>query len=503
MIYSLFVIIIRINTNNTCTLENENDLGFLWSLDRELSFAVQGAEHTRAYKGYFDKQGKHHQWDGIYHLLNEDLSFPIGLLKRVEEFCQFNEKQVELIDTRPHKSPNASIDIIPTLKSIDKEPYLYQLEAASIVKENDHGIIRLATGGGKTIVAALMTAHLGKKTILYVIGKDLLHQTHKFFSSIFNHKIGIVGDGLCDVQDINVASVWTVGQVLGLKKTEIITDVDDEGSVDPQKYKDIRQMLSSSKVHIFDECHLAACNTIQEIAKNINPEHIYGMSASPWRDDNADLLIECVLGKNIVDISASYLIENGFLVKPIIKFLSVPPTTDKLKTAYQTVYKNYVTDNPARNGLVVRAAYKLVEQGYQTLVLYNNIAHGTLLHQEISKKLPCILLSGKDSSDVREAAKRRLESHEINCIIASKIFDIGVDLPSLSGLVIASGGKSSVRALQRIGRVIRKYTAKKQAAVVDFYDNAPFLKDHSKKRIKIYRTEPAFEIHLPKGDLDK
>lgn len=489
---------IRINKNNTCIIENENDVGFLWSLDRELSFAVQGAEHTRAYKGYFDKDGKHHQWDGMHRLLGEDLSFPIGLLRRVEEFYKSNEKDVTLIDTRPEKSPAAAIDIIPTLKHMGKEPYPYQIEAASIVKTNDHGIIRLATGGGKTIVAALMTAHLGKRAILYVIGKDLLYQTHKFFSSVFNHKIGIIGDGNCDIQDINVASVWTVGQALGLKGAEILTDAEEEGSVDPNKYKEIRQMLLSSKVHIFDECHLAACNTIQEIAKNINPEHIYGMSASPWRDDNADLLIECVLGKNIVDISASYLIEHGFLVKPIIKFLAVPPPAEKLKKAYQTIYKNYITDNPVRNGLVVRGAEKLVEQGYQTLVLYNNVAHGNLLHQEISKKLPCILLSGKDSSDVREAAKKRLENHEVNCIIASKIFDIGVDLPSLSGLIIAGGGKSSVRALQRIGRVIRKYPGKKQAAIVDFYDQAPFLKDHSNERRKIYSTEKGFEVIWPK-----
>lgn len=488
---------IRINQNNTCVLENESDVGFLWSLDRELSFAVQGAEHTRAYKGYFDKQGAHHQWDGFNRLLKEDLSFPIGLLKRVEEFCKANERSVQIIDTRPEKSPRAAIDILPTLKAMGKEPYPYQIESASIVETHDHGIIRLATGGGKTIVATLMTAYLGKRTILYVIGKDLLYQTHKFFSSVFNQKIGIIGDGNCDIQDINVASVWTVGQALGMKKTEILTDTEEESSVNPDKYQEIRQMLSSSKVHIFDECHLAACKTIQEIADNIHPEHIYGMSASPWRDDNADLLIECVLGKNIVDISASYLIDNGFLVKPIIKFLKVPPPTEPIKKAYQTVYKSYITDNPVRNGLVVLGAEKLVEQGYQTLVLYNNVIHGNLLYQEISKKFPCILLSGKDSSEVREAAKKRLENHEVNCIIASKIFDIGVDLPSLSGLVIASGGKSSVRALQRIGRVIRKYPGKKQAAIVDFYDQAPFLKDHSIERRKIYSTEKGFEVIWP------
>lgn len=482
--------------NKYCNIQNETDVGLLWALDRELSFAVQGAEHTRAFKGYFDKEGKHHQWDGLHRLLTEDLTFPVGLLKRVQEFYKNCGRSIEVIDTRPEKTFNPSVDILPVLKNMGKDPYPYQLEAASVVKNEDCGIIRLATGGGKTVVAALMTANLGKKTIIYVIGKDLLYQTHKFFTSIFGD-VGIIGDGNCKISDINIASVWTVGQALGLKKNEILTETEEESSIDPLKYKEIRQLLSSSKVHIFDECHLAACNTIQEIARNIQPEHIYGMSASPWRDDNADLLIEGVLGKNIVDISASYLIDNGFLVKPIIKFIKVPPLEDRSKKPYPAIYKNYITDNPIRNSLVLKAAEKLVEQNYQTLVLYNNVAHGEFLFQELSKRIPCALLSGKDSSDIREQTKNKLETCKINCVIASKIFDIGVDLPSLSGLVIAGGGKSSVRALQRIGRVIRKYPNKKQAAVIDFFDQAHFLKDHSNERRKIYSIEKRFEVIWP------
>lgn len=489
---------IRINSDG-CTIENEKDISLLQKLDNELSFRVQGAEFTRAFQGYFTKDGTHVQWDGRQRLLSASLNFPVGLLLRVQEFYQQFGRELQVVDDRPNKSSGSAIDILPILKDLNKDPYSYQIEAAAAAHKADCGIIRLATGGGKTVVAALVTASLGKPTMIYVIGRDLLYQTHKFFSAIFrDYKVGIVGDGQCDIQDLNIVSVWTIGQALGLKKDIIASDSsDDEATLDPGKYKEIRDMMSRSKVHIFDECHLAACNTIQEIARNINPEHIYGMSASPWRDDGADLLIECILGRNIVDIPASYLIENGYLVKPIIKFLKVPPYHEKLKRSYPTIYSKYVVENPARNSLVVRAAEKLVEQGYQTLVLYNNVSHGKLLHEELTKRLPCVLLSGKDSSNVREAAKQRLENREINCIIASKIFDIGVDLPSLSGLVIASSGKSSVRALQRIGRVIRRYPGKRQSAIVDFYDQAAFLKEHSLERRRIYSTEKGFQIIWP------
>jgi hypothetical protein len=56
------------------------------------------------------------------------------------------------------------------------------------------------------------------------------------------------------------------------------------------------------------------------------------MSASPWRDDNQDLVIEGILGKRIVEISASFLIERGYLVKPIIRFKEVPRLNGLEKT---------------------------------------------------------------------------------------------------------------------------------------------------------------------------
>jgi superfamily II DNA or RNA helicase len=376
-----------------------------------------------------------------------------------------------------------------------KVPYPYQLDAVKAATDTDQGIIRIATGGGKTIISALITAQIGKRTVIYVIGKDLLHQIHNLYEELFpDVRVGKIGDGICEIEDINIASVWSVGQALGIKRA---ADRDNEKKVEPEKYGQIRKMLVDCKTHIFDECHVAACDTIQEIGRNVAPENIYGMSASPWRDDNADLLIECVLGKRIVDLSASYLIERDYLVKPIIKFKKVPRYPEKLPRNYNTIYKNYIVENDVRNNLVSDNAEHLVNLGYQTLVLYQSVNHGKILHKLIADKLPCVLLSGKDKSKVRREAKEKLEAKEINCIIASKIFDIGIDLPSLSGLVVAGSGKSSVRALQRIGRVIRKYPGKKQAAIIDFADNAAYLRKHAEERHRIYSIEDAFEVSWP------
>jgi superfamily II DNA or RNA helicase len=482
--------------DNACQIVEEPDDDFMSQLDRHLSFMVPGAEFSKAFRGYINDRGEEVTWDGRRHLMTGKGRFPAGLLPRVQRFYDRRNKEVELVDRRNVLSVGNPVDIVPTLKGMGKEPYPFQAETVLKAKDKQRGIIRIATGGGKTLVAALLAATLGKSTIIYVIGRDLLYQIHGLFSKLFDEEIGLIGDGKCDIRDINVATIWSVGQALGMKKKGVTLDDEDgsEKKIDPAKFRAIKGMLLDAKVHILDECHLAACDTVQTISRHIKAEYVYGMSASPWRDDNADLLIEAFLGERIVEIPARQLIEQGYLVKPVIRFLA-PPKWEKSKRKYPTIYSEYLVKNEQRNGMVLKGATKLVEQGYQTLVLFHSLNHGKILHKMISKEIPCALLSGKDSSKKRQKVKDSLEAGEINCIIASKIFDIGIDLPTLSGLVVAGGGKSSVRALQRIGRVIRRSPGKVQSAVIDFADQAPYLLDHAEKRRDIYSEE--FDVSWP------
>lgn len=489
---------IIINGNQT-KLTEETDVEHILALGKHLSFFVKGSEHTAAFKGYLNRDGDWVKWDGIKKLLNPNMTFPTGLVERVKEFYKLNGRPLEVVDARPAKSSGKPFDILPTLAAMDKSPYPYQLDVLPIIDQFDRGIIKVATGGGKSLIAALIAAKLGKKTIIYVIGKDLLYQFHAFFEQTFDRKIGLIGDGNCDIREINIASIWTVGQAIGMGKQEILLDSEDtEKAPEKSKYDDILKLVKAAKVHIIDECHMAACETIQKLYRNTHVEHIYGLSGSPWRDDGQDLLIESILGQYIVNISASYLIERGYLAQPLIKFRVVPPYPNKLERQYQSVYKKYVVENDIRNQLVLQAAKAMVDKGYQTLVLFSSLKHGKILHELFSEKMQCAILDGSNDNDERQAVKNDLMAGKINCVLASRIFDIGVDIPSLSGLVIACGGKSTVKALQRIGRVIRKYPGKKFSAIADFYDQAPFLTEHSEVRRTIYESEEGFQVTWPK-----
>jgi len=113
---------------------------------------------------------------------------------------------------------------------------------------------------------------------------------------------------------------------------------------------------------------------------------------------------------------------------------------------------------------------------------------------------------GENNSTERKAAINALENKEINFLVASTIFDVGVDIPSVNLVIIAGAGKAEVAARQRIGRGLR---AKKEGPnvtfILDFADDSNYMLDrHYKERRDIILATPGFaENLLPLGkDLD-
>lgn len=478
--------IISILQDNKFAQLLEVDEEVLPKIRKHLSYKQQGVEYTPAFK---------RGWDGITYLIDKRNVFPIGLVSYLTGFLDDKKISYTIEDLRCKKSSLNPIDLNSRLAELKKIPRYYQEEAVKAAVAAERGIIKAATGSGKTLIACLIAAALGKKTVIHVIGTDLLYQFHKEFTNIFQREIGIIGNGECDIKDITIASVWTTGKALKMKSKDIVQEDVEEEKFDERNTFKIIQCMKEAKVHIFDECHIATCNTIKNIYDLISPEHIYGMSGTPLRLDGADLLITGILGDNLVDIKASQMIKEGVLAQPFIKFINVPSTPLDGHT-YPEIYSEFIINNSMRNQLVLSQVKYLISKGYQVLVLFNAIKHGDILSKlfEEDGGIKFELLDGSDDSDRREHVKELALSKKIDCIIASKIFDIGVDIPSLSGLVLAGGGKSYVKAMQKIGRVIRGYPGKKHAAIVDFIDNAKYLKNHSKRRYEIYKLEPYFKV---------
>jgi superfamily II DNA or RNA helicase len=323
-----------------------------------------------------------------------------------------------------------------------------------------------------------------------------LNQFHNLFSSLFNEPIGYIGNGICNIERINIASIWTIGCALSMNKKAIFDDdVSVEEKFDLSQKEKILNLLKQTKVHILDECHVVSCQTVTNIHKNIDPEYIFGFSGTPYKNENSYLLVESVLGDKIVDVTATELINRKVIAQPLIKFIPVPPMAGLSTANYQTVYKTYVVDNVIRNNLILSETKKLLEKKYKPLILFQQVRHGKMLFDMLTEAgIKCALLSGIDSLKIRNQVNKQFTDGEIDVIIASTIYDIGVDVPAVSSLILASTGMSLVKALQRIGRSLRKYPGKTHSAIVEFYDQVKFLKKHSLKRCEIYSQEPGFKI---------
>lgn len=487
----------KIVVNNTyCQIHDLDDPITISRIDDALSYYVQGYQFTKAFRdGWWNsKKKKWERWDGKTHLLTEKLRFHTGLLHKVRHIIKNRGISFEIDDRRKKVKFKRKIKT----KSIESRPYQDRVHDACI--KNKGGIVKAATGSGKSVMITRLIADTNVKTMVYVIGVDLLYQMKETFEEFLGTEVGIIGDGKADIKKINVCSVWTAASALGSKYESF----DDEDRAKKEKFDSknkskIVKAIKESEMAIFDECQFLATQTLQAVNSASQAAYYkYGFSGTPFRDDGADLLLEAVCGKIIVEITASELIHDGWLVPPIIHFVNVPKYEGKLSEKYPSIYKEYIVENEVRNSIVVKSALKLIESGRKVLILVKNIKHGNILLSEFPEDLVIYFVKGDVDSDTRNDIRQEFMSGSIDVIIASVVYDQGINLPNLDALVLAGSGKSGGRALQRLGRVIRPYEGKKNAIVVDFIDNAKYLLNHTAKRTEIYRSEAGFKIKLPK-----
>jgi len=489
----------KIIVNNIWSrIHDLKDIKIVDKIDRSTSFYIEGYQYSKAFvHGYFDKKkGQFIHWDGKRHLLTSRLVFPTGLLHRIKTILDKSDVTYEVVDNRTKVKKGKELEIC------SYTPRDYQRDAVKKAIQNDGGMLRLATGAGKTLCVAMLAAHYNLPTNIYVVGKDLLYQFHAEMKKMLGIDIGLIGDGHCDIKKINVCSVWTAVTSISSIKAKISIDDEDvlpeKKKINSKEKEQLKKCISNAKVAIFDEAHFLATDTLQSIHRSSKEcRYFFGLTGTNFRDDGADILLEAVVGKQVCDISASKLIKDGYLSKANIKFLEVP-SLPGLPNNYQSIYNKYITTNNVRNKMVEDTARILVKKGRKVLILVRFLSHGEELVKRLSD-MSVFFVNGEVDGETRTQVKTDLENGDLSIIIASSVFDIGVDLPSLDGLILAGSGKSSVRALQRIGRVIRKYPNKKNALIVDFLDNAKYLNKQSATRIAVYGTEDMFKLIFPKG----
>ena len=416
-----------------------------------------------------------------------------GLLPYVLDFCKENGLKYQINDNRvkPEQNGNFSlVEYIDDAKTIKLEPRPYQKDIVDNCPSR--AIIQAATGAGKTFMMASLIAKFNVKPVCIFADKiTLCVQLKEEMEKFLGIEVGLVGGGFNDYKDITVISLQSAEE----------------------------SYIKNAHLCLWDECHHIPSHTAETVARKCTSAYYrIGVSATPWRDAGDDMLIESVLSKRdkSTNINASTLIELGYLIKPDIYFVPVKQVF-KGKN-YNEVYNKAIVDNEDRNKMIYKIVKQMHKRDRKILILIKNIKHGEKMQKALIKRLGektqgiviknpktgkdvtirvknIEFLSGSDNGLRRKAVMEAVKQKKCDVLIASTIADEGLDLPILDTLILAGGGKSSTRAFQRIGRVLRLYDGKKNAYVFDFVDYTPMLRRHSRTRQKLYKEEPLWDIH--------
>jgi len=355
--------------------------------------------------------------------------FGIGLHKRVTKL--FDEHGIEYV-SELNKSP-----ITDNLVLKDDGLREYQIEAIKELNAKRGGILSLPTGAGKTRTAIALIDVLELPTLIVVPTLDLKIQWED------------------RIKKKNVI----ISTYQGLKR---------------------KSFIKQFKLVVFDECHIVAAKTLQLIGFNLSEDAVtIGLSATPMMRDNDNMKIEAVLGNIVYAITLRELIDLGYLVDATVHYHRIRPPEANANLDYAESYDLNIVNNSERNDLITNLAS---EAKGSVLILVDRIEHGEMLLQ---------LLEGEDVRFINGGSKDRTDL-DYRIIIATSIFDMGVDIPRLQTLILAGAGKSFIKVVQRMGRVLRTHKDKTKAIVHDFIDNSRYFYKHSMERKKIF--EENFEV---------
>lgn len=434
-----------------------------WKANPAALAAVRDVCRARP-KGYnFMRRYKAGVWDGYISLMQSTTRFPTGLLpivaKRLQDMgykLTFN-MTMEFIDADP-----VTPDMLRGITLRD-----YQIEAINTLLLKTRGIARMATNSGKTeVMAGIIKALHMPQTIVIVSSKELLYQTSKRLQYRLGTKVGKIGDSIWDRKQITVAMIQTLHARL------------------------MNELVNS--LVLIDECHHGSSDTMMDVLGKVHGAYRYGFSGTPLTYDLlSDMKLMASTGRVIVEVTNKYLIANEYSALPKIHLHVIENTDEEVwKWKYQQAYSELIVHNKDRNVVIADAARTATGI---VLILVNTLEHGRLLQSMIKDS---IFVHGSDEAAVRLEILEKMRQDAYGVFIATPIFDEGVDVPSIDTVILAGGGKSHIKLLQRIGRGMRKKEKSNVLYIHDFIDDTnKFLLRHSDARISVY-VEEGFETIL-------
>lgn len=442
------------------------------------TFAVPGARFTPAFKNKM--------WDGKIRLFN--LRFKtlyVGLLSHLISFASEREYRITFAD--PNKFAGEEFSLADVSKFTNKlnlplQPRKYQQEAFLYAIRNNRALLLSPTASGKSLIIYLIAKYFYKQKVLIVVPTTgLVHQMASDFVSY----------GCSEEQIHKIFS----GQ-------EKMTDAPFVVTTWQSIYKLPKQWFEQYGAVIGDEAHQFKAKSLVEIMeKMVDCKYRFGFTGTLDGTQTNKLVLEGLFGAVKQVTTTAELMESKTVADLKIKaiVLSYPDDVRQMFAKNKTAYAdeiNYLCSYGARNNFIANLVSSLKDN---TLLLFNYILHGKLLHERIKQQNPdksMFFVYGKVEGEEREEIRKYVEQNP-NCIIIAsyKTFSTGVNIPNLHNVVFGSPSKSRIRVLQSIGRGLRVSENKNSAVLYDVADDVSWKSNqnhtikHFSERIQMYNQE--------------
>ncbi|MBK1630293.1 helicase [Thiohalocapsa halophila] len=338
------------------------------------------------------------------------------------------------------------------------EPSEVQREAlAALAETRDkgfrRGLVVMATGLGKTYLAAFDSQRMGAARVLFVAHREeILMQAEASFQRV--HPGARVGHytGARKQTDVDLlfASVQTLGQAQHLERFA------------PDHFDYV----------VIDEFHHAAAPTYRRLLQHLRPRFLLGLTATPERTDQSDILSLCDDNR----VYSRYLfdgIELGLLC-PFRYFGIFDETVDYREIPWrngrfdpQALENKLATQGRARHAL----RYWREQGRERTLGFCVSRSHADFMADRFQREGIRAAAVYRGSSLARSEALERLEQGRLQVIFSVDLFNEGVDLPAIDTVLMLRPTESKVLFLQQLGRGLRLHPEKEHLVVLDFIGN--------------------------------
>jgi superfamily II DNA or RNA helicase len=363
----------------------------------------------------------------------------------------------------------------PKGHSVAGEPIVlrdYQVDTVNKFLENQQCIQEVATGAGKTLMTAALSASVEKygRSIIVVPNKSLVTQTEADYVNM-GLDVGVFfGDRkefgrthtICTWQSLNVLLKNTKNQVADVTIQDFIEDV---------------------VCIMIDEVHQAKADALKTLLTGVM-SHIpirWGLTGTIPKEKFESVALTCSIGPVVNQISAKELQDKGVLANCNVNVLQLIDLKEHQN--YQSELK-YLLDDEKRLDYIAGLIDNIVQSG-NTLILVDRVNAG----KELQKRIPnSVFVSGATkAADRKEQYDEVAESSDKVIIATYGVAAVGINIPRIFNLVLLEPGKSFVRVIQSIGRGIRKAHDKDFVQIWDITSTCRFAKRHLTKRKAFYK----------------